>query len=107
MIAIFQQILSCDAIIPVVIELPESTIQHIEMLIAKVPRDLIDVFFVIHLGKGIQQVTPSYLTQGYFPRMALIDTVKYSSHHGNGIFLLKLGMIGQKLETLPTNEKEV
>jgi hypothetical protein len=32
--------------------------------------------------------------------MTLIDTVEYSRHHGNGIFLLKLGMIGQKFEAL-------
>jgi hypothetical protein len=85
------------------IQFPKATIENIKVFVGKVPRHLVDIFFLVHLVKGVQQIGSSHLTRRDATRMTLVYHVKYASNDSDGVLFLKLGMIGQKLEALTTS----
>ena len=100
MVAILEQVISGNPIVAIMIKFPEATIQDIEMFIAEVSRHLVNVFLVIHLHKGIQQIAPPDLSKSNLARMTLVDSIKDPRNHRDGILFLELRMVGQKLEAL-------
>ena len=94
MITVLEYIFSCDSLISVFIQLPKATVEYIKVFIRKVPRHLVNVFFIVNLLKGFEKIGPSNLTQRDAPRMTFVHSVKDSSNDSDGIFFLEFRVIG-------------
>ena len=70
------------------------------MFVRKVAGNFVDVFFLVNLQKGIQEVAATNFTTCDTTGMAFVDTIKDTGNHGDGILFLELGMIAQEFEAL-------
>ena len=72
------------------IELPEATVEHIEMLIRKVFSHLVNVFFGCHIEKHVFQVGSSEISICYLPIVIHVYFVEDAHHHGVRVPVLEL-----------------
>jgi hypothetical protein len=75
-LTILEQVFSTDPVISITIKLPEPAIQDIKVLVTQILGDLVDVFFVVHLPKGFQQIRSTYLTSSNASGMTLVQAIK-------------------------------
>jgi hypothetical protein len=100
MIAIFQQVLSSDSIVPVMIELPEATIQDIKVFVGEIASDFVNVIFLVNEHKSLQQIASAHLTTRNPSRMTLVDTIEDARNDRDSILFLKFRMIAQEFQSL-------
>lgn len=70
------------------------------MLIAKVARDLVDVFFFVDLVEGGEEVGAADLAGVDAARVAFVDGVEYARDDCDGVFVLEFGVVGEEFEAL-------
>mmetsp|Transcript_24261 Transcript_24261/g.68266 ORF Transcript_24261/g.68266 Transcript_24261/m.68266 type:complete len:222 (-) Transcript_24261:334-999(-) len=99
MITVFEQIFTCDFVIPIIIQFPKSAIQDVEMFVGKVPCDLVDVFFFIHQLECFQQIRSSDLSRCDPAGMASIDGVEDAGYDCHGVLFLELCVVCQEFES--------
>ena len=74
-------------------------IEHVKVLVAKVSRNLVDVFFSIDLVEGIQQITSPDLSGSDLARMALVNGIENAGNDSDRILFLKFSVRRKKLQT--------
>ena len=84
--------------IVVFVELPEFTIDYIEVFIGKVVLDQIDVVFELEGVEHAQKVGPLQLGQCYLAWPGPVDCVINSGDHCFDVARVKLFVVVQKLE---------
>mmetsp|Transcript_5777 Transcript_5777/g.11906 ORF Transcript_5777/g.11906 Transcript_5777/m.11906 type:complete len:210 (+) Transcript_5777:487-1116(+) len=98
-ISVFQQIFPRDAVVPVVVEFPKAAIQDIEMFVTEISRHFVDVFLFVHERKGFKEIGSSNLPGRDSSRVAFVYRIKNACNDSDCVFLLKLGVVGQKFQT--------
>ena len=106
-VAILQQVLPRDPIVPVVVQLPEATVEYIEVLVAEISCHLIDVLLFVHLLEGTQKVRPADLTGRDLTVVAAVHREEDAGYDGDSVFLLELSMVGEELESLDAKESRL
>lgn len=82
------------------IEFPKTTIQNIEMFVAEIPCNLVNVFLFVHQGKGVKEIGSPNLPRRDSSRMAFVHRIEYASNNGDSVFLLELGVVRKKFQAL-------
>jgi len=78
-ITIFEQILPGDPVVTVVIELPKSAVQDVEVLVREVSSDLIVVLLLIDQLEGLDEVRATYLPRSDASIVTSIDGIEDAS----------------------------
>lgn len=106
-ITILEQVFTSNPVVPIMIQLPESAVENVKVLVGKVTSHLVYVFFLVDLMEGLEQVRPSDLTRGDAARMALVDNVEDASNDRDGVLFLKLSVVRQELKALGSIQDEM
>lgn len=80
-VIVLRKVRLIDKQIVIPIELPEFTVDHVEMLVAEVGGDLVDVLLVFQDRDHRQQVAPSQLRHGDPSAPAPVNAVEYPGDH--------------------------
>ena len=71
----------------------ELFLAFLKMFVGKVSGDFVNVFFLVNLQKGIQQITSSNLSAGDTSTVALVDTIENTGNNCDSVLFLELRVI--------------
>ena len=96
MLSVLQQVIPCQLRVFVIVQFKETAVENIEVFVAEVFRDSVDVCLLIDMHELVDQIGAVQLTKWDLSCATEIDFIKDSSNYGERIFPLELVMILQE-----------
>ena len=93
------QVLLVNEQIVIPVQFPEFTVNHVEVLVAKILRHLVNVLFVLEHLNHVEQVGPPHLRDRYSSRPGAVDAVEYASYDRVDISRVKFRRLFEERET--------
>lgn len=91
MVVVPRQVVLVDEQIVVAIQLPELAVDHVEVLVAEVLRDLVDVVLLLQQLDHVQEIRPPQFRNRYPARPGAIDAVENPGDDGVDVARMELG----------------
>ena len=80
-----------DLKVMICIQLPEFTVEHVEVFVGEVLTDYVDVVLTADVLKGLHQVRQFEVPPRYLVVIIRVNHEEYSHHHSVGVPVLELG----------------
>ena len=93
-----REVLLVDEEVMVRVQLPETTIKNVEVLIGEIPAHLIDILLGTDLMHRLKQVRVLEVPERYVAIVIGVEFVEYAHHDCVCVALLKLGRLLKKLQ---------
>ena len=102
-----REVLLVNQEIMVCVELPEATVEHVEVLIGKVLSHLVDVLFRCHVEEHVLQVRTLEVSERDLPVIVDVYLVEDAHDHGVSVAVLELRRRLQELQAWVALEKSL